>query len=230
MDKRAHINKYRFIFFELGLIAALSLSLMAFNMEGTKSSGLDESIYENEGQYFPPIDSHVELPPKKEEKKVVKVIRKEKIIDDLRNIKIVDNHIKLVKPILNSQPKTISPLTGTSFVSHKVVKPDWIVEEPDVQAEFPGGASALMAFLQENLNYPIYALEMEAEGYVDVSFVVDQHGNITNIKISEDVVGYGCANEAVRVIQKMPKWKPGIKNGIAVKTRCLQKIRFELSF
>ena len=116
------------------------------------------------------------------------------------------------------------------FVSHKVVKPDVIVEQPDYLPEFPGGDQALLQFLKANVNYPIPAEDEDREGVVWIGFVVDEEGKISDIKVLKDEPGFGCADEAVRVIRKMPRWKPGMKDGKNVKTRFIQSIRFELSF
>jgi|GEM_PF-1856363 len=227
MKKSANLNRYRFIFFELGLIVALSLSLMAFRIEGTDQSvlGSGEEIMDSPCVQ---IDSHTEYVPPKKKQKVIKR-RKRVDTDDLRNLKLVDNSV-LLKPIIKPKPKLQIPLKAAGFVSHKLVKPDVPVKFPDEMPEFPGGASALMKFLKKEVIYPRHAEEVNAEGAVVLSFVIDEEGNITQIKVEKDEVGFGCAEEAIRAIKKMPKWKPGILNGEKVKTQFLQKIRFELSF
>ncbi|MBL7789460.1 MAG: energy transducer TonB [Chitinophagales bacterium] len=89
-------------------------------------------------------------------------------------------------------------------------------EEPYVFAEqmpeFPGGDNALMAFLQKNIKYPVKALKNNIQGVVMVNFVVHSDGSILKVKVTKGIGG-GCDEEAVRVIKKMPKWKPGKQAG-----------------
>jgi protein TonB len=95
------------------------------------------------------------------------------------------------------------------------------------QPEFPGGLAAMMKFLQTNIKYPSQARRMGTEGSVFVEFVVDQAGNINNPRVIKGI-GSGCDEEAVRVIQKMPPWKPGKQNGKAVKVRFVLPVKFVL--
>ncbi len=81
-----------------------------------------------------------------------------------------------------------------------------VVEE--IQPEFPGGIEAMYKFIQDNLQYPRLALENAIEGKVYVTFVVEEDGSITNPRILRDIGG-GCGREALRVVNLMPKWKPG---------------------
>lgn len=82
----------------------------------------------------------------------------------------------------------------------------------DVMPEFPGGKENLIKFIQENLEYPKSAIKDKVEGMVIISFVVTETGKVnysTLIKSVRDDLD----KEAKRIIKKMPKWKPGEKNG-----------------
>ena len=81
-----------------------------------------------------------------------------------------------------------------------------VVEE--IEPVFPGGIEAMYKFIQDNLQYPRLALENAIEGKVYVTFVVEEDGSITNPRILRDIGG-GCGREALRVVNLMPKWKPG---------------------
>jgi protein TonB len=84
--------------------------------------------------------------------------------------------------------------------------------------EFPGGMDALAKFIEKNLRYPITAQEAGVNGKVFLSFVVEKDGTINLIKV-EKGIGYGCDEEAMRVIKKMPRWKPGFQNDKPVRVR-----------
>lgn len=87
--------------------------------------------------------------------------------------------------------------------------PPVIVEEMPV---FPGGQTALMKFINENIVYPGEALANEVEGRVFLRFVVAADGSVKRIQIIKGVDPL-LDNEAIRVIGMLPKWKPGRNNG-----------------
>ncbi len=78
--------------------------------------------------------------------------------------------------------------------------------------------SAMMKYIIENIVYPKDALKKKIEGKVRVKFTVSNTGEILDVHIiSKDKLGYGCEEEAIRVIESMPNWKkPGTQNGIPV--------------
>jgi periplasmic protein TonB len=93
---------------------------------------------------------------------------------------------------------------------------------------FPGGDDALIKFLKENIKYPKLALKLGTEGKVVLNFVIDANGNISSIKIAKGIGG-GCDQEAVRVVDRMPKWSPGIQNGKKVPVSFTLPINFSIN-
>lgn len=93
--------------------------------------------------------------------------------------------------------------------------------------EFPGGSGALRDFLDQNIQYPEKAKENGTQGRVIVKFVVRADGRITNAEIIRGI-GDGCDEEALRVIGKMPLWKPGKQNGKAVDIFYTLPLTFQL--
>jgi periplasmic protein TonB len=224
MKTSSNINRHQIIFFEIGLIVALSLSLMAFKIEGTKGSFL--LIPEEPDEIMICTTPFIDPAPIKKSQKKKTPKKKQRV--DFTRINLVNTVIPSMEPL--SQTRSI-PLVGIpKFVSHKVIDVDTVVISPDYMPEFPGGSGALMSYLQNEVKYPDIPREMGRQGAVWIRFEVDEEGNISSLKILKDEVGYGCAQEAIRVIRKMPRWKPGLKDGKKVKTRFIQSIRFELSF
>jgi len=82
-------------------------------------------------------------------------------------------------------------------------------------------------FIVDNLRYPRTAIENGTKGVVFVTFVVELDGSITDIKLLRGI-GDGCEQEAMRVISLMPKWKPGMNNGKAVRVQCNLPVSFKL--
>lgn len=96
-------------------------------------------------------------------------------------------------------------------------------------AEFPGGADSLVAFIKRNLVYPEEALNNHIQGRVYVSFCIEKDGNISSIKVLRDIGG-GCGAEAVRIVKMMPKWKPAKQNGRVVRSQYNMPIQFVLPY
>jgi TonB family protein len=92
---------------------------------------------------------------------------------------------------------------------------------------FPGGDVARIKYLAKNLRYPARAAEDDIQGTVYVSFVVKTDGRITNVKLLRGIGG-GCDEEALRVVLKMPQWKPGYLNGKKVDVLYHMPVHFKL--
>ena len=99
-----------------------------------------------------------------------------------------------------------------------------VVEE---MPEFPGGAAKMMEYIQKNIKYPMMARESDIQGRVFVNFVVEPDGHITNVTVMRGIGG-GCDEEALRVVQSMPNWKPGKQRGSAVRCSFTVPIIFKL--
>ncbi|WP_395054111.1 energy transducer TonB [Flavobacterium sp.] len=87
----------------------------------------------------------------------------------------------------------------------------------EVKPEFPGGTEKFNSFMSRNIKLTNEMKESEIKGKVFASFVIEKDGTISNIKIIRDI-GYGMANEVIRVLKSMPRWIPGEQNG--KKVRC----------
>ncbi|MEO5601961.1 MAG: energy transducer TonB [Cyclobacteriaceae bacterium] len=82
----------------------------------------------------------------------------------------------------------------------------------DQQPEFEGGYAAMMAFIKQNMKYPANARRIQIEGTVLVRFIVSKTGSISEVKIMRGFMTE-CDQEAIRVVQSMPAWRPGKQNG-----------------
>lgn len=99
----------------------------------------------------------------------------------------------------------------------------------EIMPEFPGGTDALNKFLKNNTRYPTMASEAGISGIVFVKFVVSRDGEIGNIVVEGARKGGGLEEEAMRVVKRMPKWKPGQQNGEKVAVYFNLPIRFTLA-
>ncbi|RZJ38294.1 MAG: energy transducer TonB [Chryseobacterium sp.] len=99
----------------------------------------------------------------------------------------------------------------------------------DVMPEYPGGKQAIQKFIDDNTEYPQNAMDDDIEGTVRVSFAIDEAGNVTKAKVTGVKAGHGLDEEALRVVKKMGKWKPGKINGKNVKVRLSLPVTFLIS-
>ena len=98
----------------------------------------------------------------------------------------------------------------------------------ETKPSFRGGQQKLFEFLGNNLVYPKEAKEAGIEGVVFVEFYIEKDGTVCDAKVLRGI-GYGCDEEALRVVGLMPKWSPGKQRGKAVRVRYTLPINFKLS-
>lgn len=93
--------------------------------------------------------------------------------------------------------------------------------------KFNNGEGDLYAYLYKNIVYPDLALKMNISGKVVIRFDVSDKGEVYNVVV-EKGIGYGCDEEAKRVVEGLPRWKPGRQNGKAVPVRMRLPISFTI--
>ena len=98
----------------------------------------------------------------------------------------------------------------------------------ETMPSFRGGQQKLFEFIGNNVVYPQEAKDAGVEGRVFVEFYIEKDGSVTDGKVLKGI-GYGCDEEALRVIGIMPKWQPGMQRGKAVRVRYTLPINFKLS-
>ena len=125
------------------------------------------------------------------------------------------------------EPITVVEVVPVAEEEETVIVDDEIIEFPDVEAEFKGCAQAMMKYIQQNIQYPPTSIEMNEQGKVYLSFVVEADGSISNVSI-ERGVSKDIDNEAKRIVRSMPKWTPGEAKGKKSRTRCRLPINFQL--
>lgn len=126
------------------------------------------------------------------------------------------------------EPPTDPDDEGFEPVEQSKPPEDEIFTAVEQQAQFPGGPSAWVEFLNRTLKYPLSAQRAKVGGRVFVSFVVNTDGSVQDVDILKGV-GFGCDEEAIRIIKSMPLWKPGRQSDRAVRSRYTQPITFVFS-
>lgn len=98
-------------------------------------------------------------------------------------------------------------------------------DENEVMPSFPGGKDALIAYIQDNLQYPEEALNNGIYGRVVCTFCIEEDGSVTNVEIEKSVAPSLDA-EAKRVVLTFPKWNPGSIGGRPVRTKMSIPVTF----
>ncbi len=98
----------------------------------------------------------------------------------------------------------------------------------DQMPEFPGGQEALDKYIQENLRCGemINKYQVDAVGKIFVGFIIEPDGSITNVRVLRGLYKH-YDEEAIRVVESMPKWKPGMQKGKPVRVSYMIPIHFK---
>jgi protein TonB len=115
----------------------------------------------------------------------------------------------------------------TIIIKPPVIDPNKIWDIPSEMPAFPGGENELFKFLNKELKYPDFPLKNGIEGTVYLTFVINRDGSVGDIKILRGVDNF-LNDEAIRVVKKMPKWKPGKQNGNAVRVQLNLPVKFKI--
>ncbi|MBO4402583.1 MAG: energy transducer TonB [Bacteroidales bacterium] len=220
-SRKADLEKRRILFFEMGLVISLTLTLTAFEITG----GREGAILPDDWYAIPEeIETVIPTTPEKPElptPPAPKFSNRFELVDD--NIEIIDEFPPLDQ--LGDDYTAIiemdDPTDETDIPDDIIV--DFVEEEPS----FPGGEEALYKFLDNNLTYPRSARSAGIEGTVVVEFVVEPNGKLSNVNVIRKVAP-SLDEEAVRIIKMLPAWNPGRQRGKAVRTRFRLPISFQL--
>jgi TonB family protein len=130
----------------------------------------------------------------------------------------------------NSAKSSTPPAHPTAMHHRKKASTSIVMTETVAGAtapQFPGGQRALDSYVNDHINYPQNAIDNDVSGVVRVQFIVDENGKISKAKlISPQKIGEGLDEEALRVVNSMPEWKPGTLHGKRIKTRLELPISF----
>jgi|GEM_PF-2627518 len=90
-----------------------------------------------------------------------------------------------------------------------------------------GGIPQFNKYVEENLRYPQAARSNNIQGDVIVEFEIDANGNYRNFRINKSL-GYGCDEEAIRLIKEGPKWNSVIQGGNVINNKASVTIPFRI--
>ena len=106
-------------------------------------------------------------------------------------------------------------LNLTGFAQAPATREEIVFTVVEHQPEFPGGPAALTKYMQQHVNYPPEAKKANVKGKVQVSFIVEKDGSLTDVQLLKKL-GYGCDEEALRVVNTMSEY---VSSGSRVRSR-----------
>ena len=216
-NPQASLEDKKLTYVLIGLVFVLSICYVAFEWtekEVTKYEVVDtEFLFEDEidiqqtTQETPPPPP----PPAVQEVEVLNVVEDDVEVEEIQIQTEDDKDVEVViaPPVEEEEEEVI-------FV---------VVES---MPEFPGGAQAMMKYVAENIKYPVIAQENGIQGRVICQFVVEKDGKVSDIQVVRSSGEASLDKEAVRVINSMPKWKPGKQRGKPVRVKYTLPVNFRL--
>lgn len=98
----------------------------------------------------------------------------------------------------------------------------------DIEPEFPGGTQSLLNYITASMRYPQQCRDAGIQGKVYVSFVVDVDGSVTDVEILKGVDNI-LDWEAKRIVKRLPRFTPAIKNGRPSRFKHILPVNFKLT-
>ncbi|HOW32038.1 MAG TPA: energy transducer TonB [Bacteroidales bacterium] len=222
-SNRADLEKKKILFMQTGLIVSLGIALAAFEWESpvTQISISDVGEFVDIDEFVPITTKHeIQQPPLPVRPATIfNIIDDKGIQSDFTPPDFGDN-------AGDANPVYV-PVVTPVFTDEKPPAEDDIFINVEKMPEFPGGEKELLRFIGEHISYPLEAREVGASGIVYVSFVIEKDGSVSNVKVLRSI-GFGCDEEAVRVISLMPKWSPGMQRTMPVRVSFNMPIAFKL--
>ena len=163
-------------------------------------------------------------PPEPEEAPVnVEILQ---VVED--DVEVADVEIASVDDSFDKLQQTFTPpAPAQQGRKQEKVEEEQIFEFLEEMPEFPGGEKAMLKWLGDHVKYPAVAAENNIQGRVMVSFVVERDGSVSNVKVDRGV-DPSLDKEAIRLVESMPKWKPGMQTGKPVRCRFRLPVTFKL--
>ncbi|HQO48925.1 MAG TPA: energy transducer TonB [Bacteroidales bacterium] len=216
---KADLENKRTIFMQVGLVLALAVVFLAFEYKSYDKRTLDiaQRVVEDIPEEIVPITDQTVKPPPPPPAAQVTVLQ---IVED--DVEVADIEINADVDLKEAIEVYVPPVRE----EEEVVETE-IFTVVESMPEFPGGAEQMMGFIAKNIKYPPMARESGIQGRVFVNFVVEPDGRVSNVKVLRGIGG-GCDEEAIRVVESMPKWTPGRQRGKAVRVSFNLPVRFTL--
>ncbi|MBE6182100.1 MAG: energy transducer TonB [Rikenellaceae bacterium] len=218
---KADLQNKRGLLLEIGLAVSLALVIAAFSY--TPKEHRIEKVDLNYGpveEQITEITRQDQKPPEPPKKVEVKVIA------DL--LQVVTNDTKITTEVdFTEFDQTVDIVQEVAVVEEKIED-----DQPFLIAEtmpsFQGGdLNSFRNWVQQNVKFPTIALENGIQGRVVLTFVIEKDGRLTNIQVLK-TPDRSLSEEAIRVLNKSPKWSPGKQRNQVVRVKYTLPVDFRL--
>lgn len=235
--QRADLESKRLTGFLIGLVVSLSLFLAAMQYSVGGSNG-------DYADHMDDMSQETDLMPAPDRSEMIAAVTPQAKKAPSQKVKVVEKKSQMEKLNEITQMRTVGEGAGTangaaagnSKADEEETLQPVAVDNNDNPLnfrvveqlpEFPGGMSALVKWLTDNLRYPYIAQRQNIQGRVVVSFIINRDGTISDMKVAKSAHPL-LDREAMRVVRMMPKWKPGISNNKPCRTLFAIPIEFSI--
>ena len=220
---KGNLEKRKTSFLLIGFAVVLALTYVSFELFASRDKGTVMALDDDE--FIEVMDEDVIATDQTPPPPPPPVAQQQEVV-----LNIVEDNIKVNTDFDFSQDFDEN-LEIEEYVPIEIVEEEAeeapVVRFAEKMPEFPGGTEAMYSFLQKELTYPEVARNNGIQGTVLLEFVVERDGSVSNVKPVVSLFPE-CDAEAIRVVKKMPKWKPGEQLGKPVRCYFDIPIRFTL--
>lgn len=221
--KKANLENKKSLFFQIGIIIALIVSLVALEWtSGQRRDSIFDGMTEEaiEEEQIPVTE---ETPPEEIPPPEVTVTDLFEIVED---DVVIDNEVKF-EDDETTEDKVVEIYAPVLQAEEEATEDEIFVIVEDMPKFRGGDINTFRDWVQKRVRYPELAAENGIQGRVFITFVVETNGNVTNVAVtrSVDPLLDDAAREAVAA---SPKWEPGMQRGRPVRVRYSIPIIFQL--
>ena len=215
---KADLQNKRGLLLEIGLVVALALVIAAFAY--TPKEHRIEKVDLNYGPVEEEITRQDQKPPEPPKKVEVKVIA------DL--LQVVTNDTKITTEVDFAEFDENTEVIQQVEVVEETIEDDQPFLIAETMPSFQGGdLNTFRNWVQQNVKFPQIALENGIQGRVVLSFVIEKDGRLTNIQVLQ-TPDRSLSEEAIRVLNKSPKWSPGKQRNQVVRVKYTLSVDFRV--
>ncbi len=223
-NPRVDINRMRPLIFSGSLAVALLMTISAFEWKTYDKPGMAmQQKHKNDFEEIldiPPTEIAPPPPAEARTANIVEIKDEEKIQQEVK----IELDMEMTSETV-IQNYTNAPPEAPKIEEEESEKIFVVVEKTAAPRD---GMAAFYKYVGENIKYPAQALRMGIEGRVFVQFVVGKDGSLSQFEVIKGI-GFGCDEEAMRIIENSPPWQSGKQRGRPVRQRMVLPIFFQLA-